>query len=129
MKLYLDADIFLALIKERDRLKDLAIGFFEKYKTHELTTSTLTCMEIWFYLHKNNLKEKVLDSVRAITSICAILDWDLYDLENSIVLSEHHKLTPADSVHATLAMKCDCIVSSDSSFDRVPGLKRTDFSR
>ena len=129
MKLYLDADIFLALIKESDRFKKSAIDFFPKSVHNELITSTLTCMEIWFYLHKNNLKEKSLDAIRSISSVCTIVGYDLADIENSIVLGEHHKLTPADSVHASLAMKTGCIVSTDSSFDRVPGLKRIDFSK
>jgi len=129
MKLYLDADIFLALIKENDRFKESARAFFAKYKSFELVTSTLTCMEVWFYLYRNNLKDKALDSIRAIIAICKILTYDLFDLENSIMLAEHHNLTPADAVHATLGMKHDMIVSSDTSFDRVHGLKRLDFTK
>ncbi|MBI4163485.1 MAG: type II toxin-antitoxin system VapC family toxin [Candidatus Aenigmarchaeota archaeon] len=129
MKLYLDADIFLALIKENDRFKAAARSFFSKSKGHELITSTLSCLEVWFYLYKHGLQEKALDSIRAISSICSVISYDPYDLENSIVLAEHHKLSPADAIHATLAMGFDAIVSSDSSFDKLSDLKRIDFTK
>jgi len=129
MRLYLDADIFLALIKEKDRFKYSAKKFFSVYKAHEFFTSTLTCIEVWFYLHRSGMRDKALDSLRAINSICEIIEYNLSDMENAVILSEQHNLTPADAVHATLGMKHDIIVSSDSSFDKIKGLKRLDFSK
>lgn len=129
MGIYLDADVFLALIKEPDRFKAAAIRFLSDNKETELSTSTLTCLEVWFYLYKNNLKSKALDSFRAICSLCEIIDYKFFDMENAILLANHHNLSPADALHAVLAMNFDAIVSSDSSFDKVPGLKRLDFTK
>lgn len=129
MKLYIDADIFLALIKSDDRHKKAAQTFLTSYKEkHIFVTSTLTCMEVWFYLYKNNLKDKILNSIRAISAIAQILEYGVDELEAAAVLAEHHALSPADSVHAFLALQTDGIVSSDASFDRIKTLKRIDFS-
>ncbi len=46
-----------------------------------------------------------------------------------MVLADRFHLAPADAIHATSALQHDGIVSSDAAFDRVPGLKRHDFSR
>ena len=126
MKLYLDADIFLALIKEEDRHKKPAINFLRN-NTNKLLTSNLTCLEIWFYLYRNNLKNIVLDSIRAVNAIAEIIYFSKEDLESAIVLATQFKLSPADAIHAVLALKFDYIVSSDTSFDHVKGLKRIDF--
>ncbi|MBI4154522.1 type II toxin-antitoxin system VapC family toxin [Candidatus Woesearchaeota archaeon] len=129
MNIYLDADIFLALIKKEDRLKDNAKKFLNSNKNYKFVTSSLTCLEIWFYLYRNNLNVKVLSSIRAIMTIAHIVDYTFEDLEASIFLSSQFNLSPADSIHAILALAFDGIVSSDASFDKVKGLKRIDFSK
>lgn len=127
MNFYLDTDIFLALIKEKDRFKTAAKKFLSKNKNHKFFTSTISCLEVWFYLYKHNMVKEALDAIRAIKAICKIINDDIVALENSIVLAEHHKLSPTDVLHATMAMNYDAIVSTDSSFDKVHGLKRINF--
>ena len=127
MLLYLGTDIFLALMKDEDKYKKSAEKFFYSNKGNNFTTSILTCLEIWFYLYKNSLKDKALDSVRSVMKIAEIQDFSIHQLESAVVLAEQYKLTPVDSVHAILAFMTDAIVSSDSSFDKIKDLKRMDF--
>ena len=124
MAFYLDADIFLALIKDDDRYKKSAQQFFYKNKDKQFVTSTLTCLEIWFYLHKNNLKDKALDGIRSVIAIAKVVDYGIEEIEAAVLLAEQHKLTPADAIHAVIAIGAEGIVSSDNSFDSVKELKR-----
>ncbi len=128
MKLYLDADIFLAVLKENDRFKKAAVEFFGNREQYQFVTGSLTCLEVWFYLHRNGLGKNALSSLRAIRAIAEILDYDSHDLEQAMILAETHNLTPADSIHAVLARVADAIVSTDSSFDKT-GIRRIDFSK
>ncbi len=125
---YLDADILLALIKEDDRHKTAAIAFFRSHQGHAFVTSSITCLEIWFYLNKQNLKTKALDAIRAISQIATIVDYGMKEMEGAIILAEHHKLSPADAIHALMALRYGKIISSDGAFDRIQGLQRIDFS-
>ena len=127
MRLYLDADIFLALIKNEDRHKRAAQAFFRVNKNDKFITSSLTCLEVWFYLYKNNFKHSCIDAIRAVKNIAEIIDYNIQDVEAAMILAEHHNLSPADSIHAILAMRSEGIVSSDESFDRIKYLKRVNF--
>ncbi len=129
MRLYLDADVFLALLKEEDRHKVAATLFLEKYKEEELFTSAITCMELWFYLYRESRNKMVLDSLRAVSMLCTVVDVGFSDMQEAALLSEHYGLSPADALHAHIALRYDAIVSSDHSFDKVSALKRMDFSR
>ena len=129
MAVYLDADIFLALLKEEDRYKRAALLYLQKNKSYEFVTSSLTCLEIWFYLHRNNLQTKALNAIRAVKSIAKIREYGIIEIEAATLLAEKTRLTPADAIHAILAARVDAIVSTDTSFDRIKGLKRIDFSK
>lgn len=127
--LYLDADLFIAGIKQEDRFKLSAREFFKRYRGEELITSTITCLEVWWQVYNFKISVSPADIVRAISAICKVESFDVRDLESAAVLAEHHKLSPADSIHAILALKHGTIVSSDRSFDKVPMLKRLDFTK
>lgn len=129
MKLYLDADVFLALAKEQDRHKKAALAFFERYPEAEKITSTIACMEVWFYLYKNGNQRKALDALRAISSLCSVVDFTFRHIEQAVLLAADHQLSPADALHAILAQQADAVVSSDHSFDRIPALKRINFTK
>ncbi|MBI2146937.1 type II toxin-antitoxin system VapC family toxin [Candidatus Woesearchaeota archaeon] len=129
MKLYLDTDVFLALLKEEDRHKKAAIAFFEKYSAAEKTTSTVCCLEIWFYLYKNGQQKKMVDALRAVAAMCTVQDFNAKQMGQAVFLSAENRLSPADALHAVLAADgADAIVSSDASFDRIASLKRIDFT-
>lgn len=129
MVVYLDADIFLALLKEEDRHKKAALQYFQKHKNSEFVTSSLTCLEILFYLHKNNLQNKALNAIRAVKSIAKVMDYGIVEIEAAALLAEKAHLTPADAIHAVIASRVDAIVSTDTSFDRISWLRRIDFSK
>src|SRR3989344_7627563 len=118
MKLYLDADVFLALLKEDDRHKKAATLFFEKYADAEKITSTMCCLEIWFYLYKNGHQKKVIDALRSISAMCTVQDFNAKQMGQAVFLGTENRLSPADALHAVLASEADAIVSSDASFDR-----------
>ena len=128
MRLYLDADIFLALFKEEDRFKENARKFMSS-NSHERITSTIACLEIWFYMYRNNLQDQMTDILRAINKMCEIVGEDIFTMENASILSQQYKLSPADAIHATIALRYDAIVSTDKSFDKIKDLKRIDFSK
>ena len=131
MQLYLDADFFLALLKPNDRLKDFAKEFYEKNSAeHELLTSTASLLEIWFYLYRNNLRSEIPTALRAVKDLkIHMISFNSEDVGAGSVLAQSHSLSPLDSIHAMLALRTDGIVSTDESFDRVPELKRIDFSK
>lgn len=129
MRLYLDADVFLAILKDEDRHKKAAQKFFEKYHDSEKITSTVCCLEIWFYLYKMGQQRKVVDALRAIAALCMVQDFNAKQMGQAVFLGSENRLSPADALHAVLAAEADAIVSSDASFDRIPSLKRIDFTR
>ncbi len=120
-------DVFLALIKESDRYKESAHKLFNTRKEHAFVTSSLTCLEVWFYLHKHGQVDKVLGAINSITALAGVIDYGVREIESAIILAEQRHLTPADAIHAVLASGTDAIVSSDSSFDSISGLKRINF--
>jgi len=127
-RLYLDTDIFLAIIKDDDRHKKAAQNFFQMHKSDELITSTITCLEIWFYLYKQGLGEKALDAIRAVGTLCTIQEVPFMTIQEAILLAQEIRLSPADGVHAVLASSVGVIVSSDHAFKRITGLQQIDFS-
>lgn len=131
MNLYLDTDIFLALIKDDDHLKSAAKKFFEKEKPHHaLYTSAATCLEIAFYLYKNKLAKSALDAINYVEdTVEEVMPLDNTHLKSSVLLASQYHLSPTDAIHAVYASNLDAIVSTDAAFDRVPGLKKLDFTK
>ncbi len=129
MRLYLDADIFLALIKEEDRHKEAAQHFLEHFKREEFITSTAACLEVWFYLYKHGKQEQVLNALRAVGVLAKVQETAFPEVQTAALLAQQAQLSPADAFHAIQALQCDAIVSSDKAFDRVKGLKRVDFTK
>src|SRR3989338_10719442 len=122
MKLYLDTDIFLALIKDDDRHKKAAEHFLRHSQGNELVTSVITCLEVWFYLYKQGKQEQTLNALRAIEALAKIKEITFGEMQTAALLSQQVQLSPADAVHARQALECDALVSSDKSFDRVKEL-------
>lgn len=129
MAYYLDADIVLALIKPADHLKNAAIGWIERNRNNGLVTSSMTAMELWFYLYRNGAQDQALAAVRSLSKICEVQEVNLEDIEAALLISDKHGLSPADAIHAHLASNHEGIVSSDRSYDKITGLNRIDFSK
>lgn len=129
MKYYLDTDIFLAVIKQQDRFKDAAFHFLQQHRNDELYTSNMCCLEIWFYLYKNNCRDKILHAFRSIQQMCVIIETSTDDLTEGILLAQEYNLSPVDSLHALHAQHLNIpLISSDKAFDRVKGIRRIDFT-
>ncbi len=129
MRLYLDTDVWMALIRQEDRFNTCAKKWMQENKEkHTFVTSTVSCIEIWFCLYRDHRIDVALESVRAIARLATVLPIGLHDIQQALVLAEDHKLSPAYALHAVLGLQHDGIVSSDKSFDKVSQLKRIDFT-
>lgn len=132
MRLYLDSDFFIAVLKPSDWLKEAAADYWtENRHLHEFYASSITLLEIWFTVLRVGSTE---DAERAIKDVSRKMDVVVreagqQEIEQALVISKLYGLKPADSIHASIAGSFDAIVSSDSAFDRVKGLKRIDFSK
>ncbi len=130
IKYYLDTDVFLALLKEQNRLKEGALHFFQKHRQDELYTSSICCLEIWFYLYRHNKKYNMLDAVRCVQQLCTVIETTTEDLTQGILLAQEYDLSPADALHAIQALRLSLpLVSSDGSFEQVKGLKQIDYTQ
>ena len=130
MKLYLDTDLFLAAVKQKDHLKDAALRFFKKCKKEELYTSEATVLEVWHYLRRNNMEEKALEAIEHMEGLVAeILPLEHIHVKQAILLAANYRLSPSDAIHAIYAENMDAIVATDHKFDIIPNLKKIDFSK
>ncbi|MBI5176938.1 type II toxin-antitoxin system VapC family toxin [Candidatus Micrarchaeota archaeon] len=131
MKIYLDADFFLAILKPSDWLKKSAISYWrDNAGKHEFSTSSLTLMEIWFYLNRAGLNGEVPAALGDVILMgVQVLPVSSDDLLGAARKFQDTRLTPMDALHAHMALRFDAIVSTDSAFDSVKGLKRIDFSK
>ena len=131
LKIYLDSDLILALVKEEDWLKEKAIKFLEQAKKrgHELFTSSVACLEVWFHFNKAGLNDKASAVLSAIAREASVLPIGFDDLLKSAQVSRDFGLSPADSIHAVIALRFDAIASSDKHFDKIKALKRIDYTK
>ncbi len=113
--IYADTDFFLALIKEKDWLKENAKRILNEYKG-QITTSIITFIELALLAKKHNL-----DIVKIFTSVMAICNVDDEKLLKAAIYIRDYGLGVFDAFHAAY---CDGkIISSDSAYDRV-GIKQ-----
>ena len=113
--IYADTDFFLALIKERDWLKENAKRILEKYRG-QITTSIVTFIELALLAKKHDL-----DVVKIFTSVMALCNIDDERLLKAAIYIRDYGLGVFDAFHAAY---CDGkIISSDSVYDRI-GIER-----
>lgn len=130
MNLYLDADFILALIKPGDRLQQKAAAFWHRHSKQDFFfVSSTTLLEVWFVLYRLGAAAIFAEAMPDFKAMSlGLVEASLADFEAAALLSSKYGLSPADALHASLATGFDSIVSSDSCFDKVQGLKRIDFT-
>ena len=123
--MYLDTDIILAIIKEKDWLKE----FVDASKIKDPKTSTFTIIEAEIILAREYERKDIFSmSEKLKKPNIKILSFDEKILTKSIdLLKEHPKLTIFDSVHAAFAFALkEKLMSTDSIFDTIHGIEKID---
>ena len=124
-QMYLDTDIILALIKEEDWLKKYV--HFSQLQCPQ--TSVFTIVEARIVLLREYSRKEALSVLPQIKK----LNVQLLPLEQQIIeksqelLATYPQLNIFDAVHAASAMiHNEIIVSTDSVYQKIVGLKRKD---
>ena len=113
--MYADTDFFLALLKERDWLKEKAKRALEEYKG-QIATSVVTFIELALIAKKYDL-----DIVRLFTSIMSICGIEDERVLKAAIYVRDYGLGVFDAFHGAY---CDGkIVSSDHAYERI-GIER-----
>jgi len=124
--MYVDTDIFYALIKTGDRHAEFA----EKIMREKgLYTSAITLLELEIVIRReisDELSKQVVSLFLKKFPNTEIVDFTQKVHAKSQSLRQEFDLGVFDSVHVATALLHDKhIASTDTSFDRVKGLKRT----
>ena len=128
--LYLDANVFIYAALNTEDYGPKAVCLLHKIQQGEeqAMTSALTFDETFWVVKKNRGFEKALEAYAALLNFpnLEIIPTDRELSSSALQLISEFHLAPRDAIHAatTIAEKADCIVSTDTDFDRVKGLKR-----
>ncbi len=127
-----ESDLFIAVMKEEDRLKPAASTILENIETGRIKgtyASIAVIQEVIFWLLNEGRGGDILKTVNALLTIKNI-EWVGLSKEiclNAAALMEEYHLSPFDSYHAATALGKDSkILSSDHAFDRIKSLERYD---
>lgn len=130
----IESDLFIAIIKDKDRLKPAATMVLEAIERGEIKdayASVGAIQEIIFWLLNEGRSTDILKTVNALSNI-KNLEW--VDLNkdiciNAAALIGEYKLSPFDAYHAATAISKDSkIISSDHAFDKIKSINRTNLS-
>ena len=126
----LDSDIFIAVIKEEDRLKRASLKILkaiERRKLKNAYASVASIQEIIFWLLNRGFKDKILLTASRVFKI-KNLEWIPLDEEvflTASALMEEYELGAFDAyIAATALLKDRVILSSDHIYDKIRGIRR-----
>ncbi len=119
--LYADTDFFLALLKEKDWLKENAEKIYKKHK-NEMWTSGLTLKELILIAYREHKDPTLI--VEKASNLMEIREpkIGIEGYLSACYLMKKYNVTPFDALHAVYCAN-DTIVSSDKKYDEM-GLKR-----
>ena len=109
--IYADTDFFLALLKERDWLKEKAKRALEEYRG-QITTSVITFIELGLVAKKYGL-----DIVKLFTSVMAICEIEDERILKAAIYIRDYGMGVFDAFHG--AYCGGKIISSDHAYERV----------
>ncbi len=127
---YLDSNIFLYPILDPGIKGEKASQFLEKVIEGKFwaATSVLTFDEVFWTAKKEGGHEDAVRAGEAILGLSNLrfLDANLDTIFKAFEIIKETKLDPRDAIHASSALLAGIrlIVSDDTDFDRVKGLKR-----
>lgn len=122
--MYLDVDVMLALVKEKDFHKEYAkkICFIKEDKY----TSVITLLELEIVIKReisDLLSMELMDIIFKILPEIKIVNCDKEIFENSLLLRKKFGMGIFDSIHASTALKFDKrIASTDNIYKKIKGL-------
>ena len=126
----LDSDIFIAILKEEDRLKQPSLKILkaiERRKLKNAYASVASIQEIIFWLLNRGFKDKILLTVSGVFKI-KNLEWIPLDEKvflTASALIEEYELGAFDAyIAATALLKDRVILSSDHIYDKIKGIRR-----
>jgi len=126
----LDSDIFIAVIKEKDRLKRASLKILKAVERRRLKNayaSVASIQEIIFWLLNRGFKDKILLTVSRAFKI-KNLEWIPLDEEVFLTASAligEYELGAFDAyIAATALLKDRVILSSDHIYDKIKGIRR-----
>jgi len=126
----IESDLFIAVIKDKDRLKPAATKIMEDIQSGRMEdayASVAAIQEVIFWLVREGRSDEVLSTVNILLNV-KNLEW--VDLSKEICLNasaimKEFKLSPFDSYHAATAISRDNkIISSDHVYDKIKSLER-----
>lgn len=126
--MYLDTDVVLSQIKERDWLKDVVRRKLSRIE-EELKTSAITIAECQIVLLREEGRGEAIKVIDRINSLgLQILPLTREVLAKSTeLLSKYPKLNVFDSIHlAHVILEGEKILSTDRLFDEIEGVTRVD---
>ena len=126
--MYIDTDIVLSQIKERDWLKEIVKRKLSEID-EELCTSAITIVECQIVLLREEGREEAIRAMEKIESLgLRILSLTKEVLAKSTeLLSKYPKLNIFDSIHLAHAiLEGERILSTDRYFDEVEEVVRID---
>jgi|SRR3989344_3754998 len=121
--MYLDTDIILALIKDKDWLKQ----YINLKKIKNLRTSVLTLVESELVLSREFGRSDIfkVNKVNDFKIKILTLDKKIFDLSNKLL--KQYNINIFDSIHAAFCLNYkEKILSTDHIFDLVENLERID---
>ncbi len=127
--LYLDANVFIYAAINTADFGEKATVLLKKIQLGEekAGTSALTFDEVFWAVKKHNLKLafEVCDALLNFPNL-VIIPTDRELAISALKLIKKYNLAPRDAVHAATAVaeKAECIISTDTHFDRMKELKR-----
>lgn len=134
-KVYIDSNVIIYATLNKDKIGDKAREIISKIKNgyYKAYTSVLTIDELLWNAKKEIGREKSADIAKDFLSLINLecLDANKEIILSSIEIYKNEKLDPRDAIHlASMRVKnIKTIISSDSDFDKIKGIKRIDFSK
>ena len=129
---FLDANIIMYALGGAHPLQKPCQKILEQTKSGKwlLVTDTEVLQEILYRYFSINRAALAEAAYTAVVEMCLeILPVTLTDLDRTLdLLKNNPTITSRDAVHAAVMLNNDLreIISSDSHFDRIPGIRRVD---
>ncbi len=128
--IYLDANVFLNAILNREKEGEKARDLIQKIEKGDMTacTSALSFDEVFWSVKKHRDFEKALKATKAFLEIPNLIFLDVNDkiIWLAYNLAEKYRIDPRDAIHLACALNHGvfALVSEDKDFDKVKEIKR-----
>lgn len=126
----IESDLFIALLKDKDRLKPAAseiLKAIEDGRIKDAYGSVAVLQEIIFWLLNEGRSSDILTTIN-IVSNTKNLEWVNFDKDiclSASAIMEEYKFSPFDAYHAATAISRDSkIISSDHAYDKIKSISR-----